>query len=170
MCHCVGHLSGYLSYYHKLTVACVDGDDHLTTSARKFDTELETAVEKMKKRALDCDDVLDLPAASVHVTSHVSPDMNLDTFHTLLRDNFNMNNNNDELLRYGLVGLHTCGDLAPVLLRMFTQDSAAAMINSLGCCYMKIKQHFPMSQHVAKSTWHELTYTSTELSCHAIEV
>jgi len=169
----VGHLSRYLCYNHNMTVACVDGDDNLTVSARKFDEELEKAVEKMKKRSLDNDQVLDLPPAPVHVTCHISPDMNLDTFHGLLRENFHLSNDDDDnksMLEYGLVGLHTCGDLAPVILRMFTLDPASVMINSLGCCYMKIKHHFPMSRHVSERTWHELTYTSTELSCHAIEV
>ena len=99
----------------------------------------------MKKRLENDDKELDLPQAPVHVTSHISPDMNLDTFHTLLRDNFQMINNN-ESLKYGLVGLHTCGDLAPVILRMFILDPSSVMINSLGCCYMKIQQNFPMSR------------------------
>ena len=168
----VGHLSRYLCYNHTMTVACVDGDDNLTLSARKFDQELEKAVEKMKKRTLDNDDqVLELPPAPVHVTCHISPDMNLDSFHRLLRENFHMTNNEDDdktMLEYGLVGLHTCGDLAPVILRMFTMDPSSVMLNSLGCCYMKIKQHFPMSRHVSDLPWHELTYTSTELSCECV--
>ena len=72
--------------------------------------------------------------------------------------------------RVGVIGLHTCGDLAPVILRMFTQDPASKMIASLGCCYMKLRHHWPMSRHVAGRPWRGLTYTSTELSCHALEV
>ena len=48
--------------------------------------------------------------------------------------------------------------------------SSSRMLTSLGCCYMKINQHFPMSRHVSSQPWSCLTYTSTELSCHAIEM
>ena len=161
----VGHLSRYLCYNHSLTVACVDGDNKLTTSARKFDEELEKTVEKLKRRS-DVDYV-PLATSPVHVTAHIAPDMNLASFHDLLRDNFGLE---DEKLVYGLVGLHTCGDLAPVILKMFVQDGASKLLSSLGCCYMKIKQNFPMSDYVTTQTWSRLTYTSTELSCHAVEM
>ena len=87
------------------------------------------------------------------------------TFHSLLWDSFNLN---DASLHYGFVGLHTCRDLALVFLRM--SDPSSLMINSLGCCYMKIIQHWPMSRHVTNTPWNALNYTSTELTCHAIKV
>ena len=37
-----------------------------------------------------------------------------------------------------IVGLHTCGDLAPTLLRVFSQCHNAVGIISIGCCYMKL--------------------------------
>ena len=161
----VGHLSRYLCYNNNLTVACLDGDNHLTVSARKFDEELEKTVEKLKARSGQAE--LELPPSPVHVTAHIAPDLDLASFHQLLRNNFKMK---EESLQYGLVGLHTCGDLAPVILKMFVQDCSSRMLSSLGCCYMKIRQHFPMSRHVSSLPWSCLTYTSTELSCHAIEM
>jgi len=161
----VGHLSRYLCYNNKLQVACVDGDDKLTNSAKKFDAELEFTVDKMLKRG---DTSLKLPRAPVHVTSHIAPDMNLDNFHQILANKFSISS--PDQLKYGILGLHTCGDLGPVLIRMFIQDPGAVMLNSLGCCYMKIKEHFPMSNFVQKQEWHKLTYTSNELACHALEM
>ena len=160
-----GHLSRYLCYNNKLQVACVDGNDKLTNSAKKFDEQLQFTVDKMMKRG---DNSLDLPRAPVHVTAHIAPDMDLGSFHQILRDKFSINN--PDQLKYGILGLHTCGDLGPVLLRMFTQDSDAVMVNSVGCCYMKIKENFPMSSYVGSQSWHKLTYTSTELACHALEM
>ena len=113
------------------------------------------------------DTSLDLPRAPVHVTAHIAPDMDLGSFHQILADKFSINNLE---LKYGILGLHTCGDLGPVLLRMFTQDSDAVMLNSVGCCYMKIQENFPMSSFVESQSWHKLTYTSTELACHALEM
>lgn len=40
--------------------------------------------------------------------------------------------------RFILVGLHTCGDLAPTLLRVYTQSEHVAALASMGCCYMKL--------------------------------
>lgn len=34
-----------------------------------------------------------------------------------------------------MVGLHTCGDLAPNTLRIFTSKSEVKGICSVGCCY-----------------------------------
>merc|ERR1712059_154527 len=51
----------------------------------------------------------------------------------------------------------------------FSQDQDAVMLHSVGCCYMKIKEHFPMSSYLSDQKWHELTYTSNELACHALE-
>ena len=65
-------------------------------------------------------------------------------------------------LKYGLVGLHTCGDLGPTILHLFhqvghriwgrhdlfsmLQDSGAGAVVSVGCCYMRLKEHYPMSR------------------------
>jgi len=161
----VGHLSRYLCYNNKLQVACVDGDDKLTHSAKKFDEQLEFTVDKMLKRG---DTTLQLPRAPVHVTCHIAPDMNLDKFHQLLANKFSIRNPDE--LKYGILGLHTCGDLGPVLIKMFTQDTDAVMLNSVGCCYMKIHEHFPMSCFTKERPWHQLSYTSNELACHALEM
>ena len=37
-----------------------------------------------------------------------------------------------------LVGLHTCGDLAPTILRGFTQSQRVVGVLSVGCCFMKL--------------------------------
>lgn len=37
-----------------------------------------------------------------------------------------------------LTGLHTCGDLAATMLRVFVQSKKAVGLASVGCCYMKL--------------------------------
>jgi len=158
----VGHLARYLSFAHYLQVACVDSNLDFTDSAKKFDAQLEQSVRKLKG------DVPDVPLAPVHVNAYLDPDMDLQEFHAILSEKFQIS---DSALRYGIVGLHTCGDLGPVLLKMFTNDSKATVLQSVGCCYMKIQQHFPMSSFIKdeQSSW-KLTYTNAELACHAIEM
>ena len=40
--------------------------------------------------------------------------------------------------KFIVVGLHTCGDLAPTLLRLFSQSSEVVAVALVGCCYMKL--------------------------------
>ena len=37
-----------------------------------------------------------------------------------------------------LVGLHTCGDLGPTMLRVFSHCDQIVGLVSVGCCYMKV--------------------------------
>lgn len=40
--------------------------------------------------------------------------------------------------RFIIVGLHTCGDLAPTILRVYAQSREVVGLLSVGCCYMKL--------------------------------
>lgn len=78
-----------------------------------------------------------------------------------------------------LVGLHTCGDLAPTMLRMFADCHHIAGLVSVGCCYMKLtcatEPHpstpngYPLSSKIGSFNGHSLSYEARELSCHALE-
>ncbi|KAG8005612.1 Methyltransferase-like protein 25, partial [Nibea albiflora] len=41
-----------------------------------------------------------------------------------------------------MVGLHTCGDLAPSTLRMFVAKAELAAVCSVGCCYHLLSEEF----------------------------
>lgn len=41
-----------------------------------------------------------------------------------------------------VVGLHTCGDLAPSTLRMFAAKPELAAVCSVGCCYHLLSEEF----------------------------
>ena len=41
-----------------------------------------------------------------------------------------------------LVGLHTCGDLAPMALQIFVSDASVRVICVVGCCYHLVSQEF----------------------------
>ena len=79
-----------------------------------------------------------------------------------------------------LVGLHTCGDLGPTMLRMFTTCPHITGLVSVGCCYMKLtcatEPHpstpigYPLSSKIKSLNGHFLSYESRELACHAVEV
>lgn len=47
--------------------------------------------------------------------------------------------------KFGLIGLHPCGDLAPILLKLYTSRDEAKFICIVGCCYMKLTLQFVYS-------------------------
>ena len=79
-----------------------------------------------------------------------------------------------------LVGLHTCGDLGPTMLRLFINCPRIIGLVSVGCCYMKLtcatEPHpsapigYPLSSKVKSLDTHALSYESRELACHALEL
>lgn len=162
----VGHLARYLAYAHNLQVACVDSNTDFTDAAHKFDAQLEKSVRRLEDSKGGR--VLVRVAPPVHVNAYLHPDMPLQGFHKILAEKFQIS---DSALHYGIIGLHTCGDLGPVLIKMFAADTKASVLFSVGCCYMKIENHFPMSSFLSghMTTW-KLTYTNAELACHAIEM
>jgi len=44
----------------------------------------------------------------------------------------------EDTFSFGIVGLHSCGDLTPILMHLFVQCPDARFINIVGCCYMKL--------------------------------
>lgn len=46
-----------------------------------------------------------------------------------------------------MVGLHTCGDLAPSTLRMFVAKRELAAVCSVGCCYHLLSEEFDPAGH-----------------------
>lgn len=70
---------------------------------------------------------------------------------------------------HGLIGLHPCGDLGPLLLKYFVRCDGAKFICLVGCCYMKLScEGYPMSQYVGQFD-NKLSYPAREIACHAIE-
>lgn len=46
----------------------------------------------------------------------------------------------DPLKSFCITGLHTCGDLAANILRLFLQSPAARAVCVVGCCYHQISE------------------------------
>lgn len=79
------------------------------------------------------------------------------------------------LQSYGLIGLHPCGNLGPILLRHFVTNEHVKYLCVVGCCYMKLScgdegSGYPMSDFVRHMDDNTLSYASREIACHAIEV
>lgn len=49
-----------------------------------------------------------------------------------------------------MVGLHTCGDLAPSTLRLFTAKSEIKAVCSVGCCYHLLSEEHETEKGTTK--------------------
>lgn len=74
---------------------------------------------------------------------------------------------------FGIIGLHPCGDLSPILMRHFVGCDKAKFLNTVGCCFLKLSEEgFPMSSFLKgfDKKFHRLSFESREIACHAIEM
>ena len=78
--------------------------------------------------------------------------------------------------KFGIAGLHTCGDLGSALIKLYAKCEEAKALYSVACCHMRLTSTFPLSHYVSTFQRKEiskdaecLSYLSKELSCHAIE-
>lgn len=152
----LGHLARLLAYKYRLYVICIEAQEKLCERASELDSEFEKHVTKHAPSLLE----------GCHRPVHI---------HYKLQSNTNINElfkviascSSIPVSEIGLVGLHPCGDLAPVLLRLFVTSDRVAFSCTVGCCYMKLTEiGHPLSEHLERSA---LTYAARELACHAIE-
>ncbi|XP_003703845.2 methyltransferase-like protein 25B [Megachile rotundata] len=167
----MGHLARILAFQYGLYVTCIEQDCILLQQARKWDQELFLSIKKhLPNFCQKCPQqfIAKLESANLVESQLVSQ------LQELFQNKFNL----DELeTKFGLVGLHPCGDLAPILLKLYSSRSEAKFICIVGCCYMKLTiqsevsglKGYPLSKYLLLRKNHLLTYTSLEVACHAIE-
>jgi hypothetical protein len=131
---------------------------------RILDEEFETILEKKFKGCLKYH-------KTVHINEKIQADVTVNEFLTIIKNAFNVDHDD---FKFGIAGLHPCGDLGATLLKLYNECSKAQFINIVGCCYMKLStqpestQGFPLSQF-CKMNNYNLSYHSREIACHAIE-
>jgi len=67
--------------------------------------------------------------------------------------------------KFLVVGLHTCGDLAPTILRLFAQSPEVVAVASVGCCYMKLTDLAISPKGGGKLPGNVFVQNETALSC-----
>ncbi|XP_045499803.1 methyltransferase-like protein 25B [Colias croceus] len=149
----LGHLVRMLSYNFGLKTVGIECQSQLTEEARKLDLELEYTAKKY----VNIENITSLPRP-IHCNETLSSADQLETLSL-----------KETIHNHGLIGLHPCGNLGPLLLKYFVQCNRAQFICLVGCCYMKLSSDgYPMSEYV-KGLDCELSYASREIACHAIE-
>ncbi|XP_077293391.1 methyltransferase-like protein 25B [Arctopsyche grandis] len=158
----MGHLVRTLAYRHKLTTIGIEYQHKLVDEARKLDDQFGTTLKKYTKQNEIIEEL-----KPQHINKMLTLEIKSSVFkecHAIFKNNF------------GLVGLHPCGDLGPLLLRMFNDSDAIKFICIVGCCYMKLtcddsnSAGYPMSAFVSNLKAKPLEWESRELACHALEL
>lgn len=147
-----GYLSRSVAYKSNLKVLAIDSSEIQTCGAKKFD---EKAVKNNQEAVL-----------KLH---HVTEVITEENASSLLSK---WGNHSKEEEKWLLCGLHTCGDLATHMLRLFTGSAEMTCFVDVGCCYHFLTEHqeegrgFPVSKFISSKKFN-LGPRATMLSCQA---
>ncbi|XP_016971471.1 protein RRNAD1 isoform X2 [Drosophila rhopaloa] len=168
----VGHLARILGYGYGLRVCCFEMQPDLNQQATEIDLKLEFMAEKH----LPSDEIKHF-RRPVHLTQRLESDTQPELFLSSIRNALELKT---DQFRFGIIGLHPCGNLGPTLMRMFLGCPQARFLNFVGCCYQKMttqvthpreKVHgYPLSRFLQDKPEFQLSYEAREVSCHAMEV
>ncbi|KAG0169295.1 hypothetical protein DFQ28_003738 [Apophysomyces sp. BC1034] len=141
-----GYLSRTLAFEHQMNVLAVDASEIQTCGAKKFD-------EKATK-------ALALVAELHHITETMTPE----NASSILSK---WSNPEESWL---VCGLHACGDLSSLMLRLFAESKELKAVVNVGCCYHFLTENsihgFPMSQCLQNQKY-RLGSTARMLACQA---
>lgn len=155
----LGHLSRILAYQYGFRICTFEANDILSKTATELDRKFE---EILLKKNLSHSNT----HPPIHINMRIENTLQSEEFGLRVQQAFNETDN----FKFGIVGLHPCGDLGATLLRLFNQSPAALFINMVSCCYMKLTLKpsigYPLSEY---SKNFNLDYLCCEAACHAIE-
>ncbi|KAJ3639357.1 hypothetical protein Zmor_002719 [Zophobas morio] len=160
----LGHLSRMLNYGYGFKVCTIEAQASFSQQARNLDAEFEVVLERKFKGCLKYN-------KSVHIHKRILSTITAAEFVDIVKKAFKIENEN---FKFGIVGLHPCGDLGATLLKLYNECDKVQFINIVGCCYMKLTTlpesncGFPLSKF-CKTNKYDLSYHSREIACHAIE-
>lgn len=160
----VGHLSRLLAYKYGFKVCTFEANNLLSKSAKELDNQFQKSLNKYKVNFHNI-------SQPVHINKRITADLDVNIFKY---DVTKILGDNVENFKFGIVGLHPCGDLGATLLRLYTECPEATFLNMASCCYMKLtlspspKMGFPLSDFGQRRKW-ILSYLSCEIACHVIE-
>ncbi|KAI9287924.1 methyltransferase domain-containing protein [Umbelopsis sp. AD052] len=177
-----GYLSRMLALQHGLHVLGVDADEIQTCGAKFFQGKAEKSIKGKKIRALvateeDPTEAIAKEKERQSHLNHVTQMITLENIPTLLADwtdTSRWNYREVPAKSWMICGLHTCGDLAPTIIRLFQGSPEIGGMISVGCCYHWLTEekdaqgtyHFPMSTTLIDRGY-KLGPTLRMLACQA---
>nr|XP_023012369.1 protein RRNAD1 [Leptinotarsa decemlineata] len=159
----LGHLSRMMAFGYGLKVCTFEADESLSKQAQELDRVFKN---KLDKRNI----LYQGKFETVHLNHSITRDFVKEKFLQEVIEAFGGSSD----LRFGIVGLHPCGDLGSLLLKLYSDCSNITFINMASCCYMRMTlepapfSSFPMSKYCSDENY-MLSYLSCEIACHSIE-
>ncbi|KAI8340720.1 methyltransferase domain-containing protein [Chlamydoabsidia padenii] len=147
-----GYLSRTVAFQYDLQVMAVDGSEVQTCGAKRFDN---MAIKGFKDKQ--------------HMIHHVTDLFTSENAADILAS-LQQSRHNDATMSWLICGLHACGDLSSMMLRLFTQRPEIQALVNVGCCYHFLTHHqgdtpgFPMSSSLRD---YHLGSTACMLACQA---
>ncbi|KAB0802781.1 hypothetical protein PPYR_04967 [Photinus pyralis] len=135
-----GYLSSLLALHHQIPVLGVDSSLLHTDGAIKRARLLEKAWKGFQHNPYKSlpskteDNLTKIDHLYKQVTQFVTEDTD---FEQLISDIFLQRSTN-----FGLVGLHTCGDLAAACIKMYNRNNNLKTLCNVSCCYNLLNEEF----------------------------
>ncbi|KAL5467219.1 hypothetical protein EMCRGX_G031419 [Ephydatia muelleri] len=126
-----GHLARYLAFEYGLNVVTMEAVGCHITTATKLDSFAENALKRKKRQQAMCPH--EIKGSLRHIVAMIDPNISPEELLGHVTSD-----QPEPTRKYLLVGLHTCGDLAPTILRLFAKSDSVVGVVSVGCCYMKV--------------------------------
>ncbi|KAF7722108.1 hypothetical protein EC973_003688 [Apophysomyces ossiformis] len=152
-----GYLSRALAFQHDFQVLAVDMSEVQTRGAQKFDKKASKLINKR-------DNSVQLSKLH-HVTEKVTPE---NVSHILRKWGSHGAEESEE--KWLVCGLHACGDLSAMSMRLFAESKIACLVN-VGCCYHYLSEEgdsagFPMS-NILRNINYRMGTTAQVLACQS---
>ena len=176
------YLSQVLNSLYNIPVLAIDSKETNTTGGQVREQKLKSKWGGLSSRAAEraageapsnrktrqkTSKIVDKPAETdfVSITKYVQ---NGSDINSLVEEHLP-----DVCDRVGVIGLHTCGDLAPNSIKIFLQSSKSVILCNVGCCYNHLSDTgFPMygflrnkNYQVSGQTLDILFWTRTTCAC-----
>ncbi|XP_057665894.1 probable methyltransferase-like protein 25 [Diorhabda carinulata] len=137
-----GYLSSILALHHKIPVLGVDASEVNTSSAVSRVKKLSRVWKSVVSSSNNIQTEKNIPV-SANLYKQVTQYITSDTDFLDLISNVFLEKPAD----LGLVGLHTCGNLAPTSLQIFSSNQNIKTICNIGCCYHLLSEEFGTQQY-----------------------
>jgi Methyltransferase domain len=137
-----GYLSSRLSLEFKLKVLGIDGNQSNTKEAEKRNLRLSktwNALVKKEAKKKNIDLEIDGGTRKNDLYKTTSKMIFADTNLKQLAEEKFPDEDHEDIC---LVGLHTCGNLAPNSLKQFVRNDEIKLVCSVGCCYHLLHEEF----------------------------
>lgn len=137
-----GYLSSALTIHNKMKVLGIDASPGNTVGAAKRVAKLNRVLRRTENKLFDSE-------LYKQTTRFITESTNLNE---IIGESFP----GTDISKFGLVGLHTCGDLAPSSLRIYHSNQHVKTLCNVGCCYHLLTEKndqglnvgFPMSNYL----------------------